>query len=358
MTEKHTPTYEHLIAQITKLQALVTNPRFGDVIDEAVQFEMLPALVGLLTEFLEDPEIETFDAGLVLHGWPSDAELRNAGPEWLSPGRPGGILDRVIDETHAMAYGSLEHPKNIAERFREALAALFDVSGGYVEQSTPTGNPIGDVCRQFRSRLRSLEVREMNLYIERSADALSAIKELKQDAQAAASSIQRAAGKSGDEVMSSFYSKLAKSETESADKFRTLTAAFAMAAGTAALIFVLLPSGIFPAFEGSTSDIARLVQKTVFVAGIFGIAGYFARQAHQHRSMANWAESLSVQLQTFDAYLAAIDSPDVKDELRKSFAARAFGDHPAMKGEPTVTQSAAVMDAAVGLVSKLGGGSK
>lgn len=177
--------------------------------------------------------------------------------------------------------------------------------------------------------------------------------------ESAANAASSAAGKTGDDVMSSFYRKLAKSETDSADKFRTLTAGFAMAAGAAALIFVLLPSGIFPAFEGTTSDIARLVQKTVFVAGIFGIAGYFARQAHQHRSMANWAESLSVQLQTFDAYLAAIESIEVKDELRKSFAARAFGDHPAMKGEPTVTPTAAAMDTAVGWAAKLtAGGTK
>ncbi|RKO26120.1 hypothetical protein D7Z96_05070 [Pseudarthrobacter phenanthrenivorans] len=68
-----------------------------------------------------------------------------------------------------------------------------------------------------------------------------------------------------------------------------------------------------------------LIQRAILLAGAFGLAGYLARQAHQHRSMANWAGSMAVQLKTFDTYLAAIDSSETKDELRMAFAARAFG---------------------------------
>lgn len=177
--------------------------------------------------------------------------------------------------------------------------------------------------------------------------------------EAAAEIAAKAAGKTGDDAMSSFYDKLATSESASADKFRKLTVGFALAGGTFALLFVLLPEGFFPAVHASTSDYARLVQKAVFIAGVFGIAGYFARQAHQHRSMANWAKTLAVQLQTFDAYLGGITDEAVADDLRKSFATRVFGDHPAMKGEPTVTPSAAAMDTAVGWAAKLtAGGAK
>lgn len=176
--------------------------------------------------------------------------------------------------------------------------------------------------------------------------------------EAAAEVAAKAAGRTGDDAMSLFYDKLANTESESADTFRKLTVGFALAGGAFALVFVLLPSGLFPALDVAPNDYVRLIQKAIFIAGVFGIAGYFARQAHQHRSMANWAKSLAVQLQTFDAYVAAVESTDVKDELRKSFAARAFGDHPAMKGEPTVTTSAATMDAAAGLLSKLTAGGK
>lgn len=174
--------------------------------------------------------------------------------------------------------------------------------------------------------------------------------------EAAADVAARAAGKTGDDTMSSFYSKLSESEAKSADTFRQLTVAFAMTAGATAGVFLFLPQWLV-----AGADVAAyvpLIQKAVFVAAIFGLSGYFARQAHQHRSMANWSGSLAVQLQTFDAYLAAVDSVEVKDELRKSFAARAFGDHPAMKGEPSVSTSAATMDAAVALAAKIAGGGK
>lgn len=108
----------------------------------------------------------------------------------------------------------------------------------------------------------------------------------------------------------------------------------------------------------ASGDYVRLIQRVVLIAGTFGLAAYFARQAHHHRSMANWAGSIAVQLQTFDAFLSSVENTETRDELRKSFAARAFGEHPAMKGEPVVTPSAAVMDTAVGLAAKLMPGGK
>ncbi len=170
--------------------------------------------------------------------------------------------------------------------------------------------------------------------------------------EAAAEVAAKAAGKTGDDAMSSFYAKLAEDEGTNANKFRKLTVAFAIAGGTAAAIFVLLPAGILPQLDVSATDFVRLLQKAIFIAGIFGIAGYFARQAHQHRSMANWAGSLAVQLQTFDAYIAAVESRDVKDELRKAFAARAFGEHPAMKGEPTASLPATMVEKAMDVAAK------
>ncbi|KQR73200.1 hypothetical protein ASF98_22605 [Arthrobacter sp. Leaf337] len=197
--------------------------------------------------------------------------------------------------------------------------------------------------------LRSRDHQRQARYLDQSQAAAA-------QSEAAAMAASTAAGKTGEDAMSAFYAKLGEDESARADTFRKLTVGFALAAGTFALIFVLLPGGIFPVFDTSANDYVGLIQKTVFVAGIFGIAGYFARQAHQHRSMANWAGSLAVQLQTFEAFLAAVDNPEVRDELRKSFATRAFGEHPAMKGEPAVAPSAAAMETAVGLAAKLTGG--
>lgn len=86
-------------------------------------------------------------------------------------------------------------------------------------------------------------------------------------------------------------------------------------------------------------DYVHLIQRVIVLTAFLALAGYLARQVHQHRTMANWARSLSVQLQTFDAFIDAVESPDVKDDLRTAFAAREFGGHPAVKGEPAVPAS-------------------
>lgn len=176
--------------------------------------------------------------------------------------------------------------------------------------------------------------------------------------EAAADSASAAAGRTGEDSMSSYYSELGEAEEASANTFRWLTVAMSLVAGGAALLFVLGPSGGLTILEIKSDDYVHLAQRGIFIAGVFGLAGYFARQAHQHRSMSNWARSLAVQLKTFDAYLFAVEGVEARDDLRRSFAARAFGDHPAMKGEPTVTPSAAAMDTAVEWAAKLTSGGK
>jgi hypothetical protein len=240
----------------------------------------------------------------------------------------------------------------LGEKLRRSLRAIFQRSD--LLEPAMFGQD-GEQWLEFKHAILA-ELDELNeqVLFRVMRRATQAAEELEKDAE----SVARIAGRAGDDKMSSFYAHMAQREKENADKFRVLTVAFAMTAGAAALMFVLLPAGVFPDLGESSSEVVRAAQRAIFVAGVFGIAGYFARQAHQHRSMANWADSLSVQLQTFDAYLASIDNTEVKDELRKSFAARACGDHPAMKGEPTVTPSAAAMDTAVGWAAKLAAGGK
>lgn len=171
------------------------------------------------------------------------------------------------------------------------------------------------------------------------------------ETEEARSAAKRASGATGQNLMSTYYAHLGTDETKHADRFRKLTVQFAMAGGVAALIFLLLPTDFFGHLEGADVYV-RLVQKAIFLGGVFALAGYFAKQAHQHRSLANWAQALAVQLQTFEAYLAAVDDSSVKDELIKSFAARAFGEHPAMKGDPSVTSSASLVDTAANIAAK------
>lgn len=270
-------------------------------------------------------------------------------PSWVGD-RHLAVLEEIIPALMPPFFAA--DISKLGEKLRRSLRSIFQRSD--LLEPAPLGQEGGQWLEFKHAILAELdELNEQALY-RAMRRATKAVEDLERDA----ASVARIAGRAGDDKMSSFYADLAQREKTSADKFRKLTVAFAIAAGTAALLFVLLPAGIFPDLGGSSNEVVHAVQKAIFVTGVFGIAGYFARQAHQHRSMANWADSLSVQLQTFDAYLASIDNAEVKDELRKGFAARAFGDHPAMKGEPTVTPSAAAMDTAVDWAAKLTAGGK
>lgn len=209
------------------------------------------------------------------------------------------------------------------------------------------------------SQLTSLKSRRSLRNLQQQAEGAVADAEASASAaNSAADASKTAAGITGEAKMSSFYSDLAAEETAAANTFRRLTVTLAFTAAASTALFILGPALGIGWLDIEAGDYVHLIQRAVFVAGVFGLAGYFARQAHQHRSMANWASALSVQLRTFEAYLSAVESADVRDELRKSFATRVFGDHPAMKGEPSVTPSAAAMDTAVGWAAKLtsGGG--
>lgn len=186
----------------------------------------------------------------------------------------------------------------------------------------------------------------------RARQAVDRLEEQEREGSQALKALKRASGSYGDEVMSSFYAEMSEEETKNANRFRTWTVRFTLVGGAAALAFLFLPPDLlYPVFSDADRYI-RLVQKAIFVAGVFGIAAYMSRQAHQHRALANWSRSLAVQLKTFDAYVAAVDSPDTRDDLRKSFATRVFGNHPATKGDPQTTDTS-TLDAAVGVVSKL-----
>lgn len=158
-------------------------------------------------------------------------------------------------------------------------------------------------------------------------------------------------GRVGEVGISSFYETFAQKENDSANAFRVWTIVAGTVAGLTAAAFLILPE--FGILKIGGSDYAHLIQRVIVTAAILGVAGYFARQAQQHRTLANWASALAVQLQTFEAYIAPIDNQEAVNTLRASFAARAFGDHPTMKGETPAGVSPTAMDAAVDLVAKL-----
>lgn len=221
---------------------------------------------------------------------------------------------------------------------------------------------------QYLSAPEQKELNSALAQIGSALDALNGQTSISQDqkrareaalnAEASAAKASAAAGVTGEVGMFFHYDDLAGKEEKAAEKFRKWTIQAAIVGGAVAAIFLIGPALGLQALHIAAGDYVHLIQRIVVTAAIFGLAAYFARQAHHHRSMANWAASLAVQLQTFEAFLDPIADDQEKHELRKSFAARAFGDHPAMKGEPSVSASAATMDAAVALAAKIAGSGK
>jgi hypothetical protein len=120
----------------------------------------------------------------------------------------------------------------------------------------------------------------LNELKDRAKEAADAAQSSASTATVAADATKAAAGITGNVQPSFFYSKMAAKEAAVANRFRLLTAGFSYAAVAAAGIFVLLPSGILPALDVAPNDYVRLIQKAVFVAAVFGLTGYFARQVN------------------------------------------------------------------------------
>lgn len=177
-------------------------------------------------------------------------------------------------------------------------------------------------------------------------------------AEASAALVSQVAGATADVVISSHFQAMATDELSSANEFRLWTMRAMGVGGIIGAVFLLGPALGVSALEIETGDYVHLLQRVLVVGAVFAFAAYTGRQAHNHRTQANWAASLAVQLQTFDAYCDAIDDQASKDQLRTAFAARAFGEHPALRGESSSDNGDALVQKAADLASKFLPGDK
>lgn len=258
----------------------------------------------------------------------AESAANDSSAGWLSVEALDHLDERLVDLRQSLSAAS---PQLANGQVHELRSILADVLEHPAEIDLPKSV---DEFLRFLDRLRSLlenwqEQEHPDGLVARANEAVS-------ETEAATKVAATAAGKAGDDAMSSFYANMATTERGAANTFRWLTVFISITAGGGALALLL---GSAVGIDIPSGDYVHLIQGGIFIAAVFGLAGYFARQAHQHRSMANWAGSLAVQLQTFEAYLSPIDDTSVRNELRQAFAARVFGDHPAMKGEQNLAPS-------------------
>lgn len=355
--EQRRKKFDEVRGRLRQARDEVVQPVTAVQNDEAPDLDSLRAILDLWLEiftsslarksFVEAPTVEDPAGGWL--GWPKEEtlerltfHLKTAGAYAQFP-TDAKSVDRMIERL------SDELATTVDDARQTDLSFLQDDFGQRLKHEVDS---VADRLDLLRRR------QNIKLLHELARSAAETAEQSAADAGNAADATRTAAGLTSDVKLASFYKDLAYDERRSADRFRWLTVYLALLGAGISLAFVLGHGSSVAWLDIAPGDYVHLIQRAIVVAGAFGLAGYFARQAHQHRSMANWAGSLAVQLQTFDGYLAAIENPDVRDELRKTFALRVFGEHPPMKGEPTVTPSAAAMDTAVGWAAKLTAGGK
>lgn len=210
---------------------------------------------------------------------------------------------------------------------------------------------LSDALGDLRSLATRIEVRSITSFSEQARTAA-------ETATRSATAASEAAGLTADAGMATHFETLGQNHEEDANQFRIATLSVMGLGGLVAALFLIGPSFGWSAFNIAPDDYVHLAQRILLLAGVFGLAGYLGRQAHNHRTMSNWALSLAAQLKTFDAYNSAIDDDGVKNDVRRQFATRVFGNQPGLKGETTSPDDETIVNKAADLVAKIMPGDK
>lgn len=253
---------------------------------------------------------------------------------------PEGIMEMAIDSF-----------TNARHRFSASLERGMDWGvelGNAIDRMTSW---LFDLVQRHRSREAEDLVRQLELSRLLALGAAS-------EATDAADSAKSSAGIAADSDMAAHFQALGEGQQTSANDFRKWTLISMLAGSAMAAVFLFTHSLGLTNGENQATEYVSLGQKVLLVAGTFAIAAYLGRQAHNHRTQSNWALSLAAQLKTFDAYCKPIDDSATKDELRRKFASRVFGDQPGINGEAAPSNSDELAQKAVELVTKILPGDK
>lgn len=292
--------------------------------------------------------------------------------ELLSSSTAGDSLAYVpigAPESYWITDQMLYNVMSVASSIPSQLRSLTDVAASAAHWMTTLTTQLEGCLR--RAKVNKFEGAPQNLR-DRIADLVAQLdgkmqehksarldrltnkaQEAARNAQSSAASASSAAGMTSEATLSKHYDELAEAELRRANIFRGLSIATAILAVLATTVFVIGPDINWTWATIDSNDYVKLIQRGLLLGAILGLAGYFSRQSHIHRTTANWGRALAVQLKTFNAFAAPIRSQQIADELRRTFGARVFGDHPALKGEQGAAPSVAAMEAAVDLATRL-----
>jgi hypothetical protein len=231
--------------------------------------------------------------------------------------RIDAALDAIDKGLSEQAY--LRAAKDLAGELASFLKTIdFWVSnrGGNVEKLWRGSS--SDYLREAGS-LRSSALR-LEAAEEQRLQASEAVRSAKESATSA----RQAAGTAGEASLASWFQSYARSEHTASWAFRAV--AFLGLAGTAGLAY-----WFFLESEERNLAVSSLVLRSAMVLAVAAFSTYSIRLAGQHRNQGNWAKSITVQLNSFAAFLEPVESPAVRDAIYGQFANRVLGAPPDSK---------------------------
>jgi hypothetical protein len=136
------------------------------------------------------------------------------------------------------------------------------------------------------------------------------------------------------------FRHLANNERKLSDSYRIV------AFGFVALVVLV---GFLSLFSGNlTGDrVADAVGHVIVALGLGGTSAYAGRLAGQHRVTADWAESVKIQLLTFETFLLPVTSDEVRNQIYQDFSRRVLGAPPSSSNpaaEPGLLPMSQVLD--------------
>jgi hypothetical protein len=136
-------------------------------------------------------------------------------------------------------------------------------------------------------------------------------------ARKASEAASDAAGVTGSVSLSEYFASYARSERIAAEWFRGATI-IGIIATAVAVYLVPHPDG---------DDWAGIVYRLAVLGALGALFAYLAKQAGQHRRVANWAKSIDVQLKSFRAFVEGAPE-DEHGAIYRAFANRVLGNPP------------------------------
>lgn len=250
------------------------------------------------------------------------------------------------DDIRRVTISALTH---VTPALGNAVAAS---PSGEVQLLTEAGTLVdpGVDVTLFNSRARLLLgteralplVRGMQEQIEASASALAEkvteLKEATADLEAIRSEIAAEREARAHFKLADHYEALAVSEAKQSSIWRWTTIALIALAVVATVL-------------GAREEGWQAVVGHLAVAGAVGGAStYTARLSSVHRSMADWAKGIRVQLNTLDDFLATIDDGAARIRVKEEFSRRVLGAPPTVGGDEVSTmQMAQIIELAAAL---------